>query len=112
MQEKLQTIKDKPQHVRENIALAISGGITLIVFLGWGVSLANSHTFAISSPVPTSPELTSPLAKADETKKSVSNLVGAVGALSSGSSTEPKIQIVDSPTQISAPEPEQTVIHF
>ncbi len=112
MQEKLQTIKEKPQHVRENIALAISGGITLIVFLGWGVSLANSHTFAITSPIPTSSDVASPLAKADETKQSVSNLVGAVGAVASGSSTEPKIQIVDSPTQQAAPTPEQTVIHF
>jgi hypothetical protein len=112
MQEKLQTIKDKPQHVRENIALGISGGITLLVFLGWGASLANSHTFAITSPIPNTPDVASPLAKAGETKQSVSNLLGAVGAVASGSSTEPKIQIVDSPTPSSAPAPEQTVIHF
>lgn len=112
MQERLQHIKDKPQHVRENIALGISGGITLLVFIGWAGSLASSHTFAISPPLPAGPEITQPLAKVAESKDSFTNLLGAVGGRGKNSDADPQIIIVDSPTESSAPAPEQTVIHF
>ena len=113
MQERLQAIKDKPQHVRENIALAISGGITLIVFLGWAGSLANSRVFSLNAPITRTADIENPLAKASETKQSVSNLLGAAGASKTKDENAPAIQIVDSP----APEKtlqvqEQTIIHF
>lgn len=112
MQEKLQQIKDKPQHVRENIALGISGGITLLVFIGWAGSLASTHTFAISSPIPASATIASPLAKATETKESFSNLLGAAGAPGKESMQAPRITIVDSPAEEFTLAPDQTVIHY
>ena len=112
MQEHLDSIKEKPQHVRENIAIAISGGITLLVFLGWAGTLANSHTFAISNPINPTPEVADQLAKASETQHSFSDLLGAAGVAKTSASSGPTITVVDSP----APEPtvptNQTVIHF
>lgn len=115
MQEKLQNVKEKPQHVRENIAIGISGGITLLVFLGWGASLANSHTFAITPPTNISPDVKEQLAKASEAKNSISDLLGAAGSANTAGKTgtsAPEIKVVDSPTQKKDPTAGQTVIHF
>lgn len=112
MQEKLEMLKNKPQHVRENIAIGISGGITLLVFIGWAGSMAQSHRFAIS-PIKETPEIVSPLAKASEAKDSFSNLLGAVGATSGKEASSTNIQIIDSaPVPKTEPAEGQTVIHF
>lgn len=112
MQEHLDSIKEKPQHVRENIAIAISGGITLLVFLGWAGTLASSHTFAISNPITPTPEVADQLAKAGETKDSFSNLLGAAGTAGSSASSGPAITVVDSPSPEPSIPANQTVIHF
>lgn len=111
MQEKLEILKNKPQHVRENIAIGVSGGITLLVFMGWAGSMAQSHRFAIS-PIKETPGVESPLAKASEAKDSFSNLLGAVGVAGGNGTSTSNIQIIDSAPAQAEPGPEQTVIHF
>ena len=113
MQERLETLKAKPQHVRERIALGVSGGITLLVIIGWAGSLVNANTFALSNDTSGSPEVAEPLKKIAETKNSFGNLLGAVGAADTSTSSAPQIRIVDSPApESTTPRPEQTVIHF
>lgn len=110
-QDHIQTLKDKPEHVRQNIAIGVSGGITLLVFVGWLGALSNNHTFALNS-APTT-EIQSPLAKAQETKDTFSNLLGAAGSAFGATTSPSEIKIVDSgPPPLSAPAPEQTVIHY
>lgn len=111
MQEKLEILKNKPQHVRENIAIGISGGITLLVFIGWAGSMAQSHRFAIS-PIKETPGVESPLAKASDAKDSFSNLLGAVGGAGGKGTSTSNIQIIDSPAPKEESTEGQTVIHF
>ena len=110
-QDHIQTLKDKPEHVRQNIAIGVSGGITLLVFVGWLGALSNNHTFALK-PAPTT-EIPSPLAKAQETKDTFSTLLGAAGSAFGATTSPSEIKIVDTqPPARSAPAPEQTVIHY
>lgn len=120
MREHVETLRGKPQHVRENIALLVSGGITLVVFLGWSAALLNSNTFALSGPSSEeATEIESPLTKAKETKESFNSLLGAAGASGRGDQAqEPAITIVDGKAPSASDEREnlndtkETVIHF
>jgi hypothetical protein len=111
MHEKLQEIKAKPEHVRQNIALGVSGGITLIVFAGWLGALSHNHTFALDSSVPK--EVTAPNEKLAETKSNFSSLLGAAGAAFGATTSPSEIKIIDSAPKTEQQTPsEQTVIHF
>ncbi len=114
-QEHIENLRAKPLHVRENIALAVAGGVTLIVFLGWFAELATSRTFALT---PTSPTAAAPIENpVDKAKSSFSTLLGAAGAATQGDSASPSsgIKILDSESktnQYSQNATDATVIHF
>ena len=111
----INTLKEKPGHVRERVALLSAAGVTGLVALIWVVSLAGSGALALNSPK----DLAGDAAADDfaDTKSNFSQLVGAVGALN-GSSSEPSLTIVDGETTstvgTSAPQPPSgaTVIPF
>lgn len=111
--EHIDRLREKPHHVRESITMLVSGGITLLVFLGWLAAFASSNTLALS-PVPKSNDIPSPLAKAKETTDSVSSLLGAAGAAAGVSASSPQIHIVDTSPQLDSNQnnTDQTVIHF
>ena len=109
--EKLQIIKNKPEHVRQNIALGVSGGITLLVLAGWLGALSHNKTFALDSN--TQSDIPNPVEKVAETRDTFSNLLGAAGSAFGATTSPTEIKIVDTePPAHSAPGPEQTVIHY
>jgi membrane-associated phospholipid phosphatase len=46
--ETVHSLRQKPLHVRENIALGVAGGITAIVAVGWFAATAVSGTFSLA----------------------------------------------------------------
>ena len=115
LHETIHTLRAKPVHMRENIAIVTAGGITLVVAALWFVANAASGTFAIGpSAFPANPEAGKAVAASSE---GFSQLLGAAGAALSGSSSPATITIVD--TQVHSTldtgnqnDTNQTVIHF
>ena len=46
--EHIDTIKDKPHHVRERVAFGVAGGVTAVVALVWFFAVVQTGTFAIA----------------------------------------------------------------
>lgn len=44
----IERLKAKPAHVRERIALGVSGGVTTLVALGWLAAMGSSGSFAVA----------------------------------------------------------------
>lgn len=109
------TLKGKPGHVRERVALLSAASVTGLVAVIWLASLAGSGALALNSPS----DLASDEAAAGfaDTKSNFSQLVGAVGALN-GAPSEPSLTIVDGETTstVGTPPPQPpsdaTVIPF
>jgi hypothetical protein len=63
MMHKLEKLRTKPDHIKRMIAFGVSGGITLVIFAFWVVSLSisaggsneNSNTYASSAGIAQSP---------------------------------------------------------
>jgi hypothetical protein len=90
--------------VRERIALGTSAGITGLVGIIWVTTLAATGTFSLA---PSSATLahgdgTNPSEAAQgtiaQTQDGFSQLVGAVGAVTGATSTQPALRIVDGGT--------------
>ncbi len=111
--EVVHTLRQKPQHVRENLAIGVSGGVTLVVALGWLVATAQSGTFALSPASPTDPEVAQAVATG---KNNFSELLGAAGAAIGATNTPASITIVDTQVHSTFDERQDTadatVIHF
>lgn len=94
--EHVNRLREKPHHVRHNIAMGVAFGITGLVALGWMTALATSGTLALES---NSPEERAADAKLSETvaesTNSFSNLMGAAGAAFSMASSSPELDIVE-----------------
>ncbi|MBU2103607.1 hypothetical protein KKD81_00035 [Patescibacteria group bacterium] len=97
LQEHLDTLRAKPHHVRHSIALFSSVGITALVALGWVTALATSGTLALSDS-PVKEETLQVKETFAQSKSAFSELMGAVGAVSNGTSGEPAITVVDTRT--------------
>ena len=112
------TLRQKPEHVRQNIAVGVSGGVTLVVALAWLVTSVASGTFSISPTKFTSD--TSDASQAVATSKnSFSELLGAAGAAVGAAPGSPaSITVVDtkvhSTLEETSPQADRnvTVIHF
>ncbi|HEX8591372.1 MAG TPA: hypothetical protein VF696_01300 [Candidatus Paceibacterota bacterium] len=97
----LNTLKEKPHHVRERFAFGLAGGVTALVAIIWAVSLAGGGTLAL-----TGPEVNDEATEA--ARSSVSELLGAVGARSGASSSDPNLRIVDGETTTTLTAPPQS----
>lgn len=107
------TLRQQPTHVRERIAFGASVGITGLIGLVWAVSLASSGVLAVNG---TRSDAPAELASQD-VGGSVSELMGAVGALTGATTSAPALTIVDGPSASTydapvAPPPSATVIPF
>ncbi|KND49460.1 MAG: hypothetical protein AB203_00020 [Parcubacteria bacterium C7867-008] len=93
----IETIRSKPEHVRERIALGTSAGVTGLVGLIWVATLAATGTFSLHSTNTTLADNTATTVStvAAETQTNFSQLVGGVGAALGATSTEPALRIVD-----------------
>lgn len=113
--EVVHTLRQKPQHVRENIALGVSGGITLVVALGWLAATSASGTFALSPSTFGTNDANVSEAVASS-KSNFSELLGAAGAALGATTTPPTITIVDTEVHSTLDNPalpaDATVIHF
>jgi len=114
--EVVKTLREKPEHERQRMALGVSFGITLVVALGWIGALSANHTLAIN---PASENAQATAQASTAAKTGFSDLLGAAGAAFGGSSssTAPAdITVVDSKTTTSLDENtvpnDVTVIHF
>lgn len=111
----VRTLRAKPLHVRENIAIGVSGGVTLVVALGWLVATAASGTFTLAPTTFANDDAGMKTAVA-ASKTNFSNLLGAAGAAFGATTSAPTITVVDtsvhSTLEDDSVSPEQTVIHF
>jgi hypothetical protein len=115
--EVVHTLRQKPQHVRENIAIGVSGGITLLVALGWFAATASNGTLSLA-PSATFADARAPGVQeaVSSSKDNFSQLLGAAGAAMGASSSPATITVVD--TRVHSTLDEQqvaadaTVIHF
>ncbi|HEY0010431.1 MAG TPA: hypothetical protein VGB97_00765 [Candidatus Paceibacterota bacterium] len=91
----LNQLKEKPEHVRHNVALGASVGVTAIVAVIWAVSHAASGTFALTSPNASDSEEPSTFA---DTQGNFKDLLGAVSEGFGATSTNSELTIVDGNT--------------
>lgn len=116
--EVVHTLRQKPEHVRENIALGVSGGITLVVALGWMVATVASGSFSLTPSATLASAGGNDMKQAmTSSKDSFSQLLGAAGAAVGATSTAPAtITIVDTEVHSTLDQPtvasDETVIHF
>jgi hypothetical protein len=118
MKHHLNTLKSQPSHVRERVAVGVSGGITALVAVGWFAAMATSGSFSLATKsvaesVRPPQEVTQGVAASSGTFKS---LMGAAGeALGGKGANTPAISVVEtrSSTSLDAgTRPDATVIPF
>jgi len=107
-------LREKPEHVRQRIAMGTALGITGLVAAVWLVAHASNGTFALSGPRTAALDAT---AEFSDTRENFSELLGAVGEGLGATSSEPELRIVDGDTTstLANPQPAQptdTVIAF
>lgn len=97
--EHLDRLREKPQHVRHQIAMATAFGITSLVALGWVTALATSGTLALKdAPAQADGADQALAASVQESSSAFSNLMGAAGAAFTATSTEAALRIIDTRT--------------
>lgn len=113
--EVVHTLRQKPRHVRENIAVGVAGGVTLVVALGWLVGNSVSGTFVLA-PKAVAVDAAQVAQSAAPAQNNFSQLIGAAGAALGATSSAAHITVVDSQTARQVPQDlndtDQTVIHF
>jgi hypothetical protein len=101
----IERLREKPEHVRHQIAMGAAFGITGLVALGWMTAMATSGTLAL---VPdtvavqgegSGESLSEAIA---EPASALTNLMGAAGAAFGATSTEAALSIIESETRTSS----------
>ncbi|MBU1292975.1 hypothetical protein KJ819_02830 [Patescibacteria group bacterium] len=95
----LETLRAQPNHVRHQVALFSSVGVTALVAFAWIATLATSGTLALSD-TPGKEETLQVKETFAQSKSAFSELMGAVGAVTNGTG-EPAITVVDTRTTTS-----------
>jgi hypothetical protein len=97
----IDSLRQKPEHVRQRIALAAASAVTGIVALSWAGTLAATGAFSLaptSRQVPTAlVQVTPTAAAASDTDTNFNELLGAVGA-GLGTTAKSELTIEDSGT--------------
>lgn len=109
-------LKEQPSHVRERIALGVSGGITAFVAVGWMVAMSSSGAFSLATDsvaetVRPPADVAQDLA---QSQKGLTSLLGAAGAAFTGTSSPAEVTVVDAraSTTLEAANSDATVIPF
>lgn len=109
----IERLRAKPEHVRKQIALGTSAGVTGIVALGWIGAFVATGPLTLAEPATGSFANAAPAL--EEPRSSFSQLFAAVGAAGQ-SSDEGELTIIDAHTSTTVdPEPvtdNRTVIPF
>ena len=93
-------LKEKPSHVRERVALGVSGGVTTIVALGWLMAMSSSGTLSLATK--SVAEGVRPPAEVatsiNESSSSFKSMLGAASAALGASSSPATITVVETHT--------------
>ena len=113
--EVVHSLRAKPQHVRERIALGAAGGVTLVVALGWFAASAATGAFSLAPTTVANANVPDLSKTVSQGSSNFGNLLGAAGAAFGATTTPAQITVIDASTT-PAPQNEndtnQTVIHF
>ncbi|MDB4992100.1 MAG: hypothetical protein JWL75_345 [Parcubacteria group bacterium] len=108
MKKLIANMKEKPELVRKRIAVGASAGVTGLVGLIWIASMVTSNTFALGNTSVGSDQTATTNTTADSStlagtgvKSNFSQLLGAVGAATNGTTSKPALTIVDGNTSSS-----------
>ena len=125
MQEFLLKLKQKPEHVRRQIAVGTSAGITALVGIIWVATMASSGAFALDTSGTANTNAASNTPSTDafalsgtNVKSNFSQLVGAVDSAVGATTSKPSLTIIDGTTTSSFDQasantnPTATVIPF
>jgi hypothetical protein len=111
MKDFIVNLKKKPEHVRKRIALGTSIGVTALVGVIWAGTLVATGTLALNNGIAPSGDQK----KTDtfglsgtNVQSNFSQLLGAVGAATGATSSQPTITIVDGGTSSSFAKTENT----
>ena len=114
--EVVHTLRQKPVHVRENIAVGVAGGITVIVTVLWFVANASAGTFSLAPATNLATNAPDVKQAVSTGKDSVSQLLGAAASAVGATSSPANIEIVNTEVHSTLdqdqPDPNATVIHF
>ncbi len=98
LKQHLHTLKSQPSHVRERVAVGVSGGVTALVAVGWFAAMATSGSFSLATnsvaeSVRPPQEVAEGVAASGGTFKS---LMGAAGEALGGKGTDaPAVSVVE-----------------
>ncbi len=119
MKDLVAKLRQKPEHVRQRIAVGASAGVTAVIAVTWAGTMAATGTFAIAPSGNGSPaaQPDSFALSGTNAESNFSQLMGAVGAAAGATSSEPALTIIDGETTSSfdtapATNPSATVIPF
>lgn len=99
--DRIERLREKPEHVRNRIALLTAGTATALVALVWMTAMATSGTLALKTDaVADEAADTSSDVKAafKESSTAFSSLMGAAGAALGATSTEAALKVMESRT--------------
>jgi hypothetical protein len=93
-------LKQQPSHIRERVAIGISGGVTAMVAIGWMMAMSSSGAFSLATS-----SIAESIAPPQEVKdgfaqsgNSFNSLMGAAGQAFGTSEAPADIQVVDTHT--------------
>jgi hypothetical protein len=115
----IQTLKEKPHHVRHGIAIGTAGAVSGVVAIAWVAAIMSSGALSLR-PTQIAQNDGASLGSALEGEKTnFSELLGAAGAALGATSSPASLTIVDAGSSSSlerkpaiANDTAQTVIHF
>ncbi len=108
MNDLIERMRAKPEHVRKGVALSASAGFTALIALLWGVSLASSGALAIAPSASAEDGIKATFAESGGT-----SLLSAVSALTKPQEGQVTVVETRASSTAAAPRPEQrTVIPF
>jgi hypothetical protein len=115
--EVIHSLRAKPEHIRERIALGVAGGTTLLVALGWFGVMSTTGAFSLKSTNVIAEDAGSKIpTTVAETKNGFSQLLGAASVAVGATTSAPAITVVDTKSYSTldeqTPDANQTVIHF
>ncbi len=105
----LNTLREKPEHVRRRVAVGTSVGITALVAVVWAGTLAATGALAVGGGLGTSGSEGSGVEKRESDfalsgtniNSNFSQLLGAVSEATKGTSSAPALRVIDGDTSSS-----------